>query len=121
MTAHIKRMSSAQAPGTVMADEPGCAEPETALSTGSAAIASNAENHTAKRVLEFRRPVTRSRIQANRPMAIPSITPFSMRSADNWASWFNCVIYLVSPVLWLRLFQQLAQALQFFGVDATVF
>ena len=75
-------------------------------------------------MLEFRRPVTRSRIQANRPMAMPSSMPFSMRSADSWASWFSCVIYLFSPVfriVRLRLFQQLAEALQFFGVDATVF
>src|SRR5579863_3669294 len=68
IAAHIKKMSIAQEPGTVKADELAWAEPETALRTGSAAIASNAENHTAKRVLEFRRPITRSRIQANRPI-----------------------------------------------------
>jgi len=124
IAAHIKKMSSAQEPGTVMADEPACAEPETALSTGSAAIASKAENHTASACWScaVRLRAAESR-QTDRWRYLQSCRSACAQRA-NWASWLSCVIYLLSPVfrfLRLGLFQQLAQALQFFGVDATVF
>src|ERR1700731_2065315 len=85
-------MSSAHELGTVMAElaTPAGAEPEEVTpSIGSAAIESKAENHTANRVLEFRRPTRRRRTQANSPMAMPSSMQFSMLSADIRARWFR--------------------------------
>jgi hypothetical protein len=65
-------------------------EPEVAIPiTGRAAMASKAENHTANRVLEFRSPITRSKIQAKSPMAMPSSMPFSMLEVDIRIKWFR--------------------------------
>src|SRR5580704_18270608 len=114
INAQTKKITSAHEPGTVMAEP---ALPARALDAatprmGSAAIASKAKNQTAKRVLEFRRPTILRRIQAKRPMAMPSSMQLSMLSADIRASAFRfraAIICLLVPV-GLSLFQELAEA-----------
>ena len=54
-------------------------------STGSAAIPSKVENQTAKRVPEFCRPNTRSRIHASSAIPIPSAVQFNRRAEESWA------------------------------------
>jgi hypothetical protein len=124
IAAHTIKISNAHELGTVMAETPlpAGAECEATPRTGNAAIASKAENHTANRVLEFRWPTTRSRIQAKSPIAMPSSMQFTRLWVDIRTSWFRVngvIIYLFIPV-WLCLFQQLPQALQFLGVDAAI-
>jgi hypothetical protein len=92
---HTRKMLRAHRPGNQIADRDATARADAlpvltfglALAKkGRAAIAINAQNQTAKRVLEFCRPRNRNSIQPNRAMATPWTTLFSILSANICAS-----------------------------------
>src|SRR5580692_461869 len=108
IAAHTKKMSSAHALGTVMAEPALPALDKRALDAatprnGSAAIATKAKNHTANRVLEFRRPTSLKSTQAKSAMPAPSSTQFSKLAAEIRATSFrlNAVVILLTRSLFL--------------------
>src|SRR5580704_6354566 len=115
IAAHTKKMSSAHALGTVMAEPALPALDKRALDvatprTGSAAVATKAKNHTANRVLEFRRPTNRKSTQAKSAMPTPSSMQFSRLAAEIRATSFRLnaaiILFTRSPFLFrLSLFQ----------------
>src|SRR5258708_7009593 len=121
ITAHAPNKYKDHARGMVMAAPGECviavAGPDISKK-GASAIATSAQNQTANRVPEFRRPISRSISHANRAIAVPSARQFNSLSTDICAT--KCM-FRTSIVLSAILVEHLPQAGEFVGVNALLF
>src|SRR5258708_39906237 len=116
----------AQEPGTVIAgsrttldgSDAKCDQSEP-VRKGRVAIAMRAENHAAKRVTEFCRRLAPNAAAVKTAMSVPSTRQYTICTVDAWAIAFRFKAVVIGRSL--APFQDLAQATEFFRIDARLF